>query len=439
MADERGSRSRRANLRRALSGHLMRVVVVLVLVAGLFGLVVFWQQHDAEPGLVAAPAPTAVEATVMTVTPETVPVEPTYLGQTEASQTVEIRARVAGYLESQAFEEGSLVEAGQLLFQIDPRDFETELAIAQATVASAEARAERARRQVERFRELEAQRVATTSEVDEWETELLVTTAEVRLAEARVAQAELNLGYARIESPITGVIGEAERDVGSYVGPQDGGLLAVVEQQDPMQVRFSVSEADILRWQSQTASGVIESPGVEGMRVELTLADGTVHPHLGRVEFMGVRVDPTTGSTMVQAVVPNPDGNLRSGQFAHARVIGARRRNALLVPQAALVQNPTGSYVYAVNDEGLAELRAVAIGDWVDGRVVIESGLEAGDRVVLDRLLMMRPGVEVRALAPEKDGAGPGGDEPGGTDPVRPDGGGAGVGAGVGGVDGGEG
>ncbi len=400
MPDNNDTEPRSGALRRVIAAHLMRVVVILLLILAAGWLVLFWNEDGAHPVPHAAPAPAAVEASVLTLAAERVPLEPDYLGQTEASRTVEIRARVDGFLEAQHFTEGTKVEAGQPLFLIDPRVFQTELDIARAALASAKARTDRAQRQVVRFRELTAQQAATPSELEEWETELALGQAEIALAEARIARAELDLSYTEIVSPITGVIGEAERDVGSYVGPQDGGLLAVVEQHDPMHVRFSVSESDILRWARDQATGVVESPAIEELQIELTLSDGSVHPHRGRIEFLGVRVDPSTGSTVVQAVVPNPDLTLLPGQFCHARVIGPQRVGAILVPQSALVQNPSGTFVYTLGEGDAAELRAVTIGDWIGGRVVVTAGLAPGDRVVTDRLMTVRPGVTVKPIEP---------------------------------------
>lgn len=375
----------------------MRIFVVLILLIGVVGTVIFWKRHQAAPEPETATAhPPAQSVRILRVTPERVPLVPRYLGQTEASQSVEIRARVDGFLESRNFEEGGRIAAGQLLFEIDRRQYQAELDVAKAELASAKARADRAARQVTRYEELIAQRAATPSELDEWQTELRLAQAQIQLASAHMAQAELDLGYTRVESPIDGVIGEAERDVGSFVGPQQGGgLLATVDQVDPIRVRFSVSEADILRWQQQIASGDLESPGVEQMQVKVELADGSTFPHLGRISFLGVRIDPTTGSSVILAEVPNPDGRLVPGQFCHVSIEGIIQNNQILVPHRVVIQNPTGAFVYVMDDEGAAQFRAVELGDWVGERVVVRSGLEPGDRVILDRILTIRPGAPV--------------------------------------------
>jgi membrane fusion protein (multidrug efflux system) len=392
--------------RKGPGAHLTRIGVILAILLGVGGVAIFWQRYEAAPEPETAPAPAEAMAVRMeTVVPESVPLVPRYLGRTEASQTVEIRARVPGFLEARGFEEGATVREGDVLFVIDPRQYQTDLDIARAELASAEARADRAARQVERFEELVRQQAGTTSELDEWQTEVRVAQAQRQLAEARIAQAELNLDFARITSPIDGVIGEAERDVGSFVGPQDGGLLGVVERTDPIRVRFSVSEADILRWQQQVESGEVESPSVDEMRIRIELADGRVFPHLGRISFLGVRIDPSTGSSVVLGEAPNPGSELLPGQFCYVSILGVTQHHQILVPQRAVIQNPTGSYVYIADADDTARLRPVELGDWVGERITVRSGLEAGDRVITDRLMMLRPGAPVTEAASDGPGA----------------------------------
>lgn len=373
---------------------IVAVAVVLVAVAAL----IYWNWQDHSPEPMAAPgagAPTPV--TIMTVEERTVELRPSYLGRTQASQTVEIRPRVNGFLEVQAFEEGTLVEAGQLLYRIDPRPFEAEVAVAEARLVNAEARLERATRQVERFQEAAQARAASVSELDEWETERQVAQADVMLERARLEQAKLDLGYTSIDSPITGVIGESLVDVGSYVQAGGEGVLATVQQMDPIDVVWSVSEQEYLRWQRMAQSGAVQVPNDGRASFEVQLADGRVHPEQGWISFVGVQVDPTTGTARIRGTIPNPQRTLLPGQFVHARVLGIQRIGTLVVPQRALVQTPTGSAVFVVNSEGVAVQREVVPGDWTSEGIVIEQGLNAGDRVIVDGLTRVRPGTPVQA------------------------------------------
>lgn len=370
------------------------VVMLLVLTAAFL----FWRHVDSGPRHEMATAPQqTMPVHVVTVQNETVPLHPRYLGRTEGSQVVEIRARVAGYLLDRVFEEGTKVTKGQPLFQIDPRPFETDLARAKAHLQSAQATLSRAHLQVVRYQELTARQSATEGELEEWQQQEGVAAADVELAKAEIAAAELNIEYAHIEAPIDGVIGEALKEVGSYVDSGSNGLMAVLQQVDPIDVRFSVTEQEMLRWRRLIDSGVIKAPEANDTMVELTLADGSTYPYQGRVDYVDVKVDDTTGTSIIRAKVPNPDNTLRPGQFVHVNVLGVERLNVIRVPQNAVMQNPTGASVYVVGAEDKIESRPVTLGEWSGGSEwIIESGLKPGDRVVVSRLLMLRPGVPVK-------------------------------------------
>lgn len=374
-----------------------RIVVGAVIVVGaIIGLVYWsWEDHAPEP-VAAAPPPGPVEATVVRVEARSVPLVPQHLGRTEASQTVEIRARIDGFLEERTFEEGGQVTARQVLFRIDARPFEAAVAVARARLANAEARRERAARQVARIEGAAAQAAVTPAELDEWQTEQQVAHADVMLAQAQLRQAELELGYTTIESPIDGVIGQSLIDVGTYVQSGPESLLAVVQQVDPIYVEFSVSEQEVLRWQRLVESGLVELPEVGRLPVALTLSDGRRYAHEGVISFVGIQVDPSTGTALMRATVPNPEHSLLPGQFVQVSVLGIERRNTVLVPQQAVMQTPTGASVYVVNTEGLAEPREIELGAWVEDSWIVEEGLRPGELVVVDRILQVRPGTPVR-------------------------------------------
>lgn len=335
---------------------------------------------------------------VVEVREQPVPIVPRYLGRTEASQTVEIRARVSGFLESREFEEGTTVEPGQVLFRIDPRPFEAELAVARARLENARARLERARRQVERLQVAAAQGAASTDELDQQQTEEQVALSDVRLEEARVYQAELDLSYTTIASPIRGRIGRAQRDTGSYIQAGPEGLLAIVQQIDPIYVVFSVSEQELLRWRHLIETGKVNVPDPASIPLALELADGTMFPYTARLNFIGTQLEATTSTTPLRGVAPNPNAEMLPGQFVRVMPQGIVRPNAIVVPQTSLIQTPAGSSVYIVvrGEQGeVVEPRSVEIGEWVGEGCVIESGLRPGDRVVADRVARLRPGSPV--------------------------------------------
>ncbi len=375
---------------------IRRGVAVVILLVVLLGFYLYLSRVDHAPVSQAASAPgDPLPVGTEIVARKNVAFRPKYLGQTEASQTVEIRARVRGFLLERAFGEGQRVEEGQLLFRIDPRSFQAELDMTQARLASAQARLDRAQQQVRRSEELLATQVATPDEFEEWQKEERVAAADVQMAEAQIAQARLDLDYTEIRSPISGVIGQSLRDVGSYVGEGDRALLAVVQKVDPIEVRYSISEQDMLRWQRMRDNDEIKIPAIDQIELEITLSDNRVFPHRGRISFIDVRVDPSTGTAVIRGRVPNPNGTLLPGQFVHVTLDGIERVNTVLVPQVAVMQSPAGASVYVVNERNIIEQRPLVLGDWSGDRWMVESGLVEGERIVIDHLMQLRPGMSV--------------------------------------------
>jgi membrane fusion protein (multidrug efflux system) len=392
----------REKQRRAFCGHCVRrAIPILVLLLAIGGGYLFWFKRQHGPSVVAAPPPQGPTAvSVIVARPETVPIRTRYLGQTEGSQVVEIRARVAGYLQERTFKEGQRVEKEQKLYQIDPRPFDVELEMARARLESAEATLERARSQLRRFRDLSGRQTVSQDEVEQWQKEERVAQADVNLQKAHIDASQLQRSYTAITSPITGVIGKALKDTGSYVDAGQNGLVAVVQQLDPIYVRFSVTEQDTLRWQREMATKQVLAPRPENQELELTLSDGKVYPFRARVNFVDVEVDQTTGTSIIRGEVSNPNGLLKPGQFIYAQPLGIQRVDVIRVPQRAVIQSPAGASVYVVNDKYEAERRPVTLGNWSDEDLwIVETGLKAGDQVIVDRLMMLRPGAPV-TLAP---------------------------------------
>ena len=385
--------------------HLFRRgLPIVVLLLALLGAYLFWGRNNHAPaaqgpGAPGGPGAAPLSVSIVTLEAQNVPLSPRFLGQTEPSQVVEIRSRVRGFLLERAFEEGQAVTQGQVLFRIDPKPFEADLAVARAALASAQATQERAATELRRFETLYTQKNVTANELDQARTEERVAAAAVRSEEARVARAQLDLGYTTINSPIDGVTERATRDVGSYIDDTSNSLLTVVRKVDPMYVRYAVSEQDLLRWQRQRETGEVSVPDVTRLDLGITLGDGRPYPHRGRINFVDVRVDPATGTAVIRGTVPNPEKTLLPGQFVHASVLGIDRLNTLTVPQKSVVQAPSGPTVYVVNDRNVIEQRPVTLGDWVENGWVIEQGLKPGDRVVTDRLMQVRPGAAVAIAA----------------------------------------
>ncbi len=376
------------------------VHVALALLGLGLAIVAFikWESRGHRPTAVHAAAPMqAIPVSVVIVQRRDVPLTPTYLGRTESSQRVDIRARVNGFLEEVGFQEGTRVEEGTVLFRIDPRPFEVRLNEARAALTSAEARLDQARRRVERARSAAQGGAVSQTELDQWLTEEQVAAADVELQRARVATAALELSYTSVTSPITGQIGETAQDVGSYVQSGAESLLATVQQVDPIYVSFSVSEQELRAWQEMIAAGEVSVPPEGEIPLSVQLIDGTTYPHTGRLSFLGVELAPTTGTAMARGVLPNPDGLLRPGQFLRVTALDIRRIGTILVPQRAVMQTPAGASVYIVDGSNLAQSRPVTLGEWVGDAWIIRHGVNAGDRVIVDQLVKLRPGTPVAA------------------------------------------
>lgn len=388
--------------RSALStmGHLVRRVIPLLVLVGVLAAAYHFLGHEDhapqhDPATSSAPvAPIPVQ--VIITQEETIPLNLRFLGQTEASQVVEVRARVAGHITERNFQEGEIVEEGQKLFQIDPRSIEVDLLQTRARLKSAEAVLEQARVSMRRQLELDRSRATSQQQLDDAQATYDVASADVELQKAHIAAAELELQYATIQSPVTGRIGQVLVDVGNYITAGGSQPLATIQKVDPMYVRFPVTEGEVLRFRRQVTDGDIIAPATEEMELEITLSDGTTYPQRGRINFQDVKIDQNTGTMVVRGTVPNQEGQLIPGQFIHTTIVGPQRSNVIRIPQTAVLQSPVGANVYVVNSENLVESRPVKLGQWSGNELwIIEEGLKPGEQVIVDRLMMLRPGAPV--------------------------------------------
>ncbi|HEY9507988.1 MAG TPA: efflux RND transporter periplasmic adaptor subunit [Gemmatimonadales bacterium] len=344
------------------------------------------------------PPPPPPEVVVQPVDVRDTPVQMEFTGAIRGGEDVEVRARVAGYLESQNYDEGTLVRKGQLLFVIDPKPFEATVARARADVAEARARHNRAEIQVNRLRPLVADNAVSQQDLDNAVASEEASRASMAAAEALLSSAELDLGYTRVTSPITGLAGNRQVDVGSYVGSPQPTVLTVVSSLDPVRFDFTISEAEYLTYARATKAQAGKRSG-SGPELELILADGSVHPEKGRVTVVGRGVDAQTGTLPLQATFPNPGGLLRPGQFGRVRLPVTTRKDAILIPQRA-VQELQGTYnVFVVSADSVAQIRAIKPGNRVGSDWVVTDGLEPADRIVVEGIQKVRDGTKVRPTA----------------------------------------
>lgn len=349
------------------------------------------------PGQGPPPPP---EVLCVIVETKTVPVSFDYVGMTEASKTVEVRARIRGFLESRDFQEGSFVEEGARLFTIDPRSFQADQQIAVARVEQAQARLKLAEQEVKRLKSVKVPGAIAESDLDKQIAEEVNAKASLQLAKAELAKAELELSYTNVAAPLTGYIGKAQREIGSFVDESQNSLLAVMHQVNPMYASFKVSEREYLAWRSQEQTGKLKlEEGVQPY-VEITLLEGTPYDKRGTISFEAPDIDIVTGTLEFRGSFENPDNTLKPGQFVKVHLRGWVRPDAITVPQRAVSQSPRGPYVYVVGEDNKAEMRIVTTGEWSGNEWVIEDGLKLGERVIVEGLTKVRPDSEVTPLLP---------------------------------------
>jgi len=343
-------------------------------------------------GFGAMPPP---EVVVTTVELKSFPLTFEYTGQTTGSREVEVRARVTGILQKRNFEEGAPVKQGQSLFTIDPAPYQATVARAEADVVAAEARLEQAKRNAGRLKPLYAEKAVSQKDYDDAVSAEAIGAADVKAARARLAEARLNLGYTKVEAPVSGVASRSLRSEGSLVSGPDV-LLTTVMQVNPMWVLFGVPDNDQARLQKEVQAGRLVLPKGGQFEVALMLADGSTYAHTGKLNFTDVRISPATGTRESRATIPNPDGVLRPGQFVRVQLRGAEIPHAVSVPQRAVLEGPQGKFVYVVNEQSQAEARPVQAGEWSGNAWIITAGLKPGDRVIADGLMKLGPGAPVR-------------------------------------------
>jgi len=382
--------------------NAVTVYSVLSALSAMLLLMIVLSGCHSEPPHPQLPPPTV---TTVTVELQTVPAILEYVGVVQSSHLVEIRARVEGYLEKIAYIEGSLVHVDDLLFQIDKKPFEAALAQAKGVVEQKKAALWDAVQTVNRLMPLYEKNAASKRDLDNATAQQLGAKAALDSADAEVTQAEINLGYTTIRSPITGQTGQARFREGALLTPGADSLLTTVTALNPIWVNFSISSGDILKYQKEQSSGALELPKDLNFEVELILSDGTIFPSKGKVDFADPSLKQSTGSMTVRAVLPNPDYTLKPGQFVRASVKGAVHPNAIVIPQSAVMQGKNGLSVFVVDKDNKVEMRLIEAGDWYKQYWIINSGLKVGERVIVDGINKVVPGMSVIVKNPDGKGA----------------------------------
>src|SRR5688572_25976345 len=356
-------------------------------------------------------APPPPEVVITSVERRDVPVVMELVGQTKGAQDVEIRARIEGFVDRVAFQEGTLVRRGQLLYRIDPKPLEAVLANARADLATWQARHVKTQNDVKRLEPLAKQQAVSLQELDDAVAQQQAAEAQVDAQNAIVDKARLDLGYTSVTAPIDGMIGTTLVRAGALVGRGESTLLTTISEIDPILFTAGISEAEYLRL-ARRAEELRRERGGRPVPVELLLADGSVHSEIGRLDAVERAVDSTTGTLSLQFRFANPAGLVRPGQYGRVRFVLETRKDALLVPQRAVQELQSLHNVFVVAPDNTLAVKSVAVGPRVGNLWVIEKGLSPEDRVVVEGAQRLRPGtvVSARDSAPVQTG--------GTTDPV---------------------
>ena len=342
-----------------------------------------------------APPRGPASVTVITITPQDVAISYEFVAQTQSSRAVNIQARVSGFLDRRVYTEGSLVKEGQVLFLMDKKPFEAQLDQAKAALQQQQAAMDNAQANLTRTKPLVEQDALSPKDLDDATGQYRQAAASVEQAKQQVVQAQLNLSYCTITSPVDGASSFAQQADGTYISTSNS-LLTTVSVLSPMWVNFSISENQFQNFQDAIKKGVVKVPADGAYEVEVVLVDGSVFPNKGRITFQQPDYDTKTGTFLVRASVDNPQGVLRPNQFVRARVMGITRPNAILVPQRAVQQGAKGHFVWVVGKDNKAESRPVMVGQWHGDDWFIDEGLTPGERVVVDGAVTLTPGAPVQ-------------------------------------------
>ncbi len=341
------------------------------------------------------PAQPPAQVGVITVAAQTVPDEPEFIGQAEASRPVEIRSQVTGLLKEVLFAEGRGVKKGDKLYQIDPVPFQAAYQSAKARIAEAEARLVQAKQNLARVKPLLAEQAVSQKDVDDAVAEDLTAKAALEGAKADLIKAKFDLDNTLIHAPIDGLIERSRYYEGRLVSAQTD-LLTIIHRVDPMYVVVSVPESFLLKRRQDAIAMGLQHPGLAQLKGTIIFADGSTYAHEGVLDFADVGLRTETGARQARFVVPNPDRVLLPGQFVTVRFKGTVKENVILVPQRAVQQGPQGPIVFVVGEGDKAEIRSVKASNWQDREWIIEAGVRPGERVIVDGFHKLAPGAPIK-------------------------------------------
>lgn len=351
-----------------------------------------------------APPTPPQEVQVVKVEKRTVPLVFSRVAQTQGSRDVKVVARVSGFLERIVYTEGSLVKEGDVMFVMDRKPFLADVDSAKGELEASQARLWTARANLDRTEPLAKADALSQADLDRATGEFRAAQAAVYAGKANLTQAQLNLSYATIRAPVTGLSGKAQQREGAYLNAMgDSSQLSYVTKVDPIWVNFSVSQNEREKFYDDRAKGRLEVPEDDKYPVEIVMGDGNVFPQKGVLDFQAPAFDDRTGTYSLRAVVPNPDFALRPGMFVTARVLGIKRLNAVVVPQEAVQQTSKGQIVWLVSKDDKTETRPVKMGEWVAKDWIVEEGLSGGETVIVGGLNRLRPGMPVKAVPFDRD------------------------------------
>lgn len=375
---------------KSLSSRLILSVAAALLLAAC---------DNTESSSAAPVAPPPPEVTTVIAKSASVPIQRDLVGRLASTRVAEVRARVAGIILERSYTEGTDVEKGQVLFQIDPAPLEAELHASEAALARAEADATNATLIAKRYRTLQAKGVVSTQDLDTALATERTTTAIVKQEKANVEKARLDLSYATVTAPISGYAGRALATEGALVGEGEATKLTTIEQVDPMYVNFSQS-INNLQQLRELVAGKRSADGTDNRaKVDVTLPDGTVYQHPGSLDFSDLSVDPATGAVSLRATVPNPDRQLLPGMFVALRITVGKLENAFLLPQASVLRDSAGAYVYVVNNDGEVEQRRVQTNGMQGADWIVTGKLAHGEQVISAGLQKVKAGGKAKAVA----------------------------------------